>query len=72
MPSTVGTDLIGLIYLRDFDSSFTTANDQESTASFPSISDKVNSLITMQPYFNTEGLEQQLTFTIQNQYEQVT
>ena len=72
MPSTVGQDLIGLIYLRGFDSSFTIANDQESTAVFPTISDKINSLITMQPYFNTEGLEQQLTFTIQNQYEQVT
>ena len=38
MPSTIGQDLIGLIYLRGFDSSFTIANNDESTAVFPSIS----------------------------------
>ena len=67
-PSTIDQDLISIIYLRNFDNSYTVSNNEESTAVFPTLSDKVNSLITMQPFFNTEGLEQQLTFTIVNQY----
>ena len=55
-PSTIDQDLISIIYLRNFDNSYTVSNNEESTAVFPTLADKVNSLITMQPSFNTEGL----------------
>lgn len=55
-PSTIDQDLISIIYLRNFDNSYTVSNNEESTAVFPTLADKVNSLIKMQPSFNTEGL----------------
>lgn len=57
-PSTVAQDMISLIYLRIYDNTYAKSNTQSSTATFPSLVDKVDSLITLQTYFNTEGLEQ--------------
>lgn len=70
-PSTITQDLISIIYLRSYDASYTVYNNEASTTVFPQLTDKINSLITMTPYFNTEGLEQQLTFSISNQYSAV-
>ena len=70
-PSTIEQDLISIIYLRKYDSSYTVYNNEASTTAFPPLADKINSLITMSPFFNTEGLEQQLTFNINNQYAPV-
>lgn len=55
-PSTIEQDLVSLIYLRQYDASYTVYNNAESTTAFPTLSDKINSLITMTPLFNTEGL----------------
>lgn len=55
-PSTVGSDMISLIYLRIYDNTYTSTNTPSSTASFPSLTSKVDSLISLQTYFNTEGL----------------
>lgn len=52
-PSTIEQDLLSLIYFRQFDSTYTVYNNPQSTTTFPQLADKVNSLITMQPYFNT-------------------
>lgn len=52
-PSTIEQDLISIIYLRQYDSSYTVYNNAESTTIFPTLADKINSLITMTPYFNT-------------------
>lgn len=71
-PSTIEQDLVGIIYVRKYDLSYTVYNNEESTQQFPSLSDKVNSFIIMSPFFNTEGLEQQLSFSIVNQYSPVT
>lgn len=70
-PSTIEQDLISIIYLRTYDSSYTVYNNAQSTTQFPQLADKINSLITMLPYFNTEGLEQQFSFNVQNQWGQV-
>lgn len=70
-PSTIEQDLISIIYLRTFDSSYTVYNNAQSTTQFPQLADKINSLIIMMPYFNTEGLEQQFSFSVQNQWGQV-
>lgn len=70
-PSTIEQDLISIIYLRNYDASYTVYNNEASTTAFPQLADKINSLITMTPFFNTEGLEQQLTFNINNQYQPV-
>lgn len=71
-PSTVTQDMIGIIYLRNYDNTQTKSNTVASTAVFPSLTSKVNSLITLQTYFNTEGLEQELCFTVINQYQVIT
>jgi hypothetical protein len=55
-PSTITQDMIGIIYLRSYDNTQTKSNTLASTAVFPSLTSKVNSLITLQTYFNTEGL----------------
>lgn len=52
-PSTIEQDLISIIYLRKYDSSYTVYNNEASTTAFPPLADKINSLITMSPYFNT-------------------
>ena len=57
-PSTVTQDMIGIIYLRIYDNTYAKSNTAASTALFPSLVSKVDSLITLQTYFNTEGLEQ--------------
>ncbi len=44
---------MSLIYLRIFDNTYTVQNTADSTALYPSLVDKVNSLITLRPYFNT-------------------
>jgi len=67
-PSTVTQDMIGIIYLRIYDNTYSKSNIATSTATFPSLVSKVNSLITLQTYFNTEGLEQELQFTVINQF----
>jgi hypothetical protein len=48
--------MIGIIYRRNYDNTQTKGNTVASTAIFPSLVSKVNSLITLQTYFNTEGL----------------
>lgn len=55
-PSTISQDLISIIYLRRFDTTYTLYNNDQSTTLFPKLSDKINSLVRMSPYFNTEGL----------------
>jgi hypothetical protein len=55
-PSTISQDLISIIYLRRFDATYTLYNNDQSTTLFPKLSDKINSLVRMSPYFNTEGL----------------
>ena len=60
--------MIQIIYLRIYDNSYTKTNTAASTATFPSLAPKVSSLITLQTYFNTEGLEHELTFTVVNQF----
>lgn len=55
-PSTIEQDLISLIYLRTYDSTYTVYNNPQSTTQFPQLADKINSLITLTPFFNTEGL----------------
>ena len=56
-PSTITQDMIKLISLRIYDNTYTKTNTASSTAVFPSLSSKVDSLITLQTYFNTEGQE---------------
>lgn len=70
-PSTVTQSMIGIIYLRIYDNTYSKSNIASSTALFPSLVSKINSLITLQTFFNTEGLEQELLFTVINQYVQV-
>ena len=70
-PSTVTQDMIGIIYLRNFDNTFTKSNNDASTSTYPSLVGQINSLITLQTYFNTEGLEQEMLFTVINQYEAI-
>jgi len=60
--------MISIIYLRIYDNTYTKQNTVASTATFPTLSSKINSLITLSTYFNTEGLEQELQFTVVNQY----
>lgn len=55
-PSTIDQNIISLIYLRTFDNSYTVQNTASSTALYPSLVEKINSLITMRPYLNTEGV----------------
>lgn len=64
--------MISLIYLRIYDNTYTSTNTPSSTASFPSLTSKVDSLITLQTYFNTEGLEHELLFTVINQFVPIT
>jgi hypothetical protein len=71
-PSTVTQDMLGIIYLRIYDNTYAKTNTVASTAIFPSLVAKVNSLITLQTYYNTEGLEQEMTFTVINQFVIVT
>lgn len=52
-PSTVTQSMIGVIYLRIYDNTYTCSNTVASTALFPSLTSKINSLITLQTYFNT-------------------
>lgn len=70
-PSTITQSTIGIIYLRIYDNTYSKSNTLTSTATFPTLVSKINSLITLQTYFNTEGLEQELLFTVINQYAQV-
>ena len=55
-PSTIDQNIISLIYLRTFDNSYTVQNTPQYTAVYPSLVDKINSLITLKSYFNTEGI----------------
>jgi hypothetical protein len=71
-PSTVGQDMVSIIYLRIYDNTYSQSNTLASTSEFPSLASKVDSLITLQTFFNTEGLEQELLFTVVNKYAQVT
>lgn len=71
-PSTVGQDMIAIIFLRLYDNTYAKTNTLSSTASFPVLTSKVDSLITLQTYFNTEGTEQELMFTVVNQFKAVT
>lgn len=64
--------MIAVIYLRIYDNTFAKSNNPASTAVFPSLTSKVDSLITLQTYFNTEGLEHELLFTVVNQYVPIT
>lgn len=57
-PSTVTQTMIGIIYLRIYDNTYSKSNTLASTAVFPDLVSKINSLITLQTFFNTEGLEQ--------------
>ena len=57
-PSTITQDMISVIFLRIYDNSYTKSNTASSTAVFPSLTSKVSSLISLQTFFNTEGLEQ--------------
>lgn len=52
-PSTIDQSVISLIYLRTFDNIYTVQNINSSTAIYPKLTSKVNSLITMRTYFNT-------------------
>ena len=70
-PSTITQTMIGIIYLRIYDNTYSKSNTVASTATFPSLVSKINSLITLQTFFNTEGLEHELLFTIINQYVQI-
>jgi hypothetical protein len=71
-PSTITQSMVGIIYLRIYDNTYSKSNTDASTSLFPTLVSKINSLITLQTYFNTEGLEQELLFTVINQYVQVT
>jgi len=71
-PSTVAQDMISIIYLRIYDNTYAKSNIASSTSTFPALTSKVNSLITLQTYFNTEGLEQELLFTVINQFVPIT
>lgn len=55
-PSTITQNTIGIIYLRIYDNTYSKSNTAASTAVFPTLVSKINSLITLQTYFNTEGL----------------
>ena len=64
--------MISIIYLRFYDNAYAKVNTASSTALFPSLTSKVDSLITLQTYFNTEGLEHELLFTVVNKYVPIT
>lgn len=64
--------MVTIIYLRIYDNTYAKTNIASSTASFPTLTTKVDSLITLQTYFNTEGTEQELMFTVVNQFKPVT
>ncbi len=55
-PSTITQSMIGIIYQRNYDNTYTKSNNVASTATFPTLTTKINSLITLETYFNTEGL----------------
>lgn len=52
-PSTITQSMIGIIYLRIYDNTYSKSNIDASTAIFPTLVSKINSLITLQTYFNT-------------------
>lgn len=64
IPSSNTNDIIYIIYQRNFDNRYTLTNDNTTTAPFPTLSNRINSLITLESLYNTEGLEQQLNFVI--------
>jgi hypothetical protein len=64
--------MITIIYLRIYDNTYAKSNIASSTSTFPALTSKVNSLITLQTYFNTEGIEQELLFTVINQFVPIT
>lgn len=64
--------MVSIIYLRIYDNTYAKSNTASSTAIFPSLTDKVNSLITLQTFFNTEGLEHELLFTVVNKFVPIT
>lgn len=53
-----------IIYQRTYDKAYTLTNQEET---LPTFGDRIISQITMDALFNTEGLEQRVTFTIVNQ-----
>lgn len=64
IPSSNTNDIFYIIYQRNFDNLYTLSNTGSTTAPFPSLSNRINSLITMESIMNSEGLEQQLNFNI--------
>ena len=46
-PSTITQSMIGIIYQRNYDNTYTKSNNVASTAIFPSLTTKINSLITL-------------------------
>lgn len=46
-PSTITQSMIGIIYQRNYDNTYTKSNNIASTAIFPSLTSKINSLITL-------------------------
>lgn len=51
-PSTMAQNLIGAVYIRKFDLTYTIYNNLQFTT-FPVLSAQLNSMIRMIPYFNT-------------------
>lgn len=64
IPSSNTNDIFYIVYKRNFDGLYALANDQSTTAPFPTVTSRINSLITVETLFNTEGLEQQINFNI--------
>lgn len=64
IPSSNTNDIFYIIYQRNFDGMYTLTNQNSTTAPFPSLNQRVNSMITASSIFNTEGVEQQLNFNI--------
>lgn len=53
IPSSNTNDIFYIIYQRNFDNLYTLANTGSTTAPFPSLSNRINSLITMDSIFNS-------------------
>lgn len=64
-PASHENGAFSIIYQRTYDETYTLTN--EISTSFPTFEDPISSNITLEAYFNTEGAEQLLEFTIYNQ-----
>ena len=68
-PSNHQNGNLQIVYEREYDKTYTLITSPDVL--FPSLSDQITSNIKLESFYNTEGLEQKLVFTIVNSQKQV-